>query len=68
MVNVVQNLIDMVNLFGDVVANGPIEALLLLAGAVFVAFSSLVMAYLTAGAVVDLLIPDDIGQPPAQRR
>ncbi|PSQ46110.1 hypothetical protein BRD15_10015 [Halobacteriales archaeon SW_6_65_15] len=68
MVNPIQDLIDMANLFGDVASNGPVEAVLLLAGAVFVAFSSLVMAYLTAGAVVDFLIPESAGRPPARQR
>jgi hypothetical protein len=68
MVNIVQNLIDMVTLFGDVVSNGPIEAVLVLLGALFVGVSSLVMAYLTAGAVVDFLIPENVGQPPARQR
>jgi hypothetical protein len=68
MVNIVQNLIDMVTLFGDVVSNGPIEAVLVLFGALFVGVSSLVMAYLTAGAVVDFLIPENVGRPPAQQR
>ena len=68
MVNPIQELVDAATHFGNVASNGPVEAVLLLAGAVFVGFSSLVMAYLTAGAVVDLLIPENVGQPPAQRR
>ena len=68
MVNPIQDLIDMATLIGDVAANGPISALLVLLGALLVVFSSAVMAYLTAGAVVDLLIPESAGRPPAQRR
>jgi hypothetical protein len=67
MVNPIQDLIDMATLIGDVAANGPISALLVFLGALFVVFSSAVMAYLTAGAVVDLLIPENVGRPPTQR-
>ncbi|WP_134668809.1 hypothetical protein [Halorussus marinus] len=67
MVNLVQNVLDMISLFTDVALNTPVTALLLLVGFVFVAGSSLMLAYLVAGAVVDLLTPESLGRRPPQQ-
>jgi len=51
----IQSIIDAPEYFADVALQGPIEGVLLLFGAVFVAVPSLVLAYLVAGAGVSLV-------------
>jgi hypothetical protein len=67
MASIIQNLVDMVGYFSDAAFAFPTSILLLAMGALLVAGSSLVFAYLTAGAVVDLFIPESAGRPPQQR-
>jgi hypothetical protein len=47
--------------FADVATQGPIEALLVAAGAVLVLGSSAVFGVLTLGALVDFLTPSSTG-------
>lgn len=57
----------MVRLFTDVALGGPISALLVLFGALFVGFAVVFFGYLTLGAFVDALVPSTVGrQPPTQ--
>jgi len=53
-----QSVIDMPGEFADVAAQGPIEAVLVLTGALLVLVPSAVFGYLVLGAVVDLMLPD----------
>ena len=65
MASIIQNLSEMVRLFSEVALADPISAVLLALGAIFVAFSSVVFGLLTAGAVLDAVIPDiSAGKPP----
>lgn len=54
----VDSVLAMPREFGTVVAGGPVEALLVLIGALLVAVSMGVFGYLTLGALVDLVTPD----------
>ena len=67
MASIIQNVLDMIGYIGDAALSFPTSILLVLTGFVLITGSVLVFAYLTAGAVVDLLIPDSLGQPPQQR-
>lgn len=67
MVNIVQDVVDMVGYFGDAATSFPTSILLVLVGGLFILGSSLVMAYLTAGAVVDFILPESLGRRPPQR-
>ena len=67
MAGLLQNVIDMVNLFGDVAATSPLSALLLLVGAILVGFSMLVFGYLSVGGVFSTIVPDSSGRGPRQR-
>jgi hypothetical protein len=67
MVSIIQNVFDLVGYFSGVALSDPLSAFLLLCGALLVGFSSLVMAYLAAGAVIDFLIPESPGRRPPQR-
>lgn len=67
MASIIQNLIDMVGYFTDVALSNPGSAVLLTFGTLFVTVSVAVFGYLTAGAVVDALIPDSAGRAPPQQ-
>ena len=67
MASIIQNFVDMAGYFVDVAFAFPSSILLVAMGFVLITFSSLVMAYLTAGAVVDLLTPESLGRTPQQR-
>lgn len=54
----VESVIKMPGKFVEVAAQGPIEALLVLLGAVFVTVPSLVFGYLALGAGIDFIKPD----------
>ena len=56
--DLIDSIIDMPGEFADVAAQGPVEATLVLFGALFVTAPLAVLAYFTAGAVIDLLLPD----------
>lgn len=67
MVNVIQDVLDMAGYIGDAATAFPTSALLVAVGTLLIAGSSLVLAYLAAGAAVDSLLPESIGRPPQQR-
>ena len=67
MVSIVDNLTEMVSLFSDVATSDPLSAVLLAVGALFVVLPSAALGYLTAGAALDLVIPESIGRSPPQR-
>ncbi|WP_137283987.1 hypothetical protein [Halorussus salinisoli] len=67
MASIIQDVVDMVGYFTDAAFAFPTSILLLAVGFVLVVGSSLVMAYLTAGAVVDLITPESLGRRPQQR-
>lgn len=67
MAGIIQNLVDMVGYFTDAALAFPTSIIMLAMGFVLVTGSVLVFAYLTAGAVVDLFIPESAGRPPRQR-
>ncbi|WP_128477300.1 hypothetical protein [Halorussus pelagicus] len=68
MASIIQNVVDMIGYFTDAALAFPTSIILLAVGFVFVAGSSLALAYLAAGAAIDFIMPDSVGQPPAQRR
>jgi len=53
-----RSVIDMPGEFADVATQGPIEAVLVLTGALLVLVPSAVFGYLVLGAAVDLVVPD----------
>lgn len=67
MASIIQNVIDMAGYFQDAATAFPTSVILLLMGTLLIVGSSLVMAYLTAGAVVDFIIPESLGRRPPQR-
>ncbi|WP_135819938.1 hypothetical protein [Halostella litorea] len=67
MVSIVENLSTMVSLFSDVATSDPLSAALVAVGALFVVAPSAALAYLTAGAVVDLIIPESLGRAPPRQ-
>ncbi|WP_132058003.1 hypothetical protein [Halorussus amylolyticus] len=67
MVNLIQNVLDMISLFTDVALNGPLPAILLAFGTLFVAVSVAAFGYLTLGAVVDFILPESLGRKPPQQ-
>ena len=67
MVSIVQNLTEMVTLFGDVATSDPLSAALLAVGALFVVAPSAALGYLAAGAAVDLVKPESLGRSPPQQ-
>ncbi|PSP57414.1 hypothetical protein BRC82_00215 [Halobacteriales archaeon QS_1_67_19] len=67
MASLIQNVVDLIGYFTEVALSNPLSALLLLCGFVLVAFSSAVFGVLTAGAVVDFILPDSLGRRPPQQ-
>ena len=60
--DLIDSIIDMPGEFADVAAQGPVEGLLVLFGALFVIAPTAYFGYLVTGAVVDLLIPESFGE------
>jgi len=58
----VQSLVDAPGEFADVAAQGPIEAFLVLMGALLVGAPLILFGLLVAGVAADLVIPDSIGE------
>jgi hypothetical protein len=58
----VQSLVDAPGEFADVAAQGPIEAFLVLMGALLVGAPLIVFGLLVAGVAADLVIPDSVGE------
>lgn len=56
----VEDTLEVPGKFADVAAQGPIEAILVAFGALFVLGASAVFGVLTLGAVVDLLTPESM--------
>lgn len=52
-----ESVIEMPGQFADVAAQGPLEGILLLFGALFVVLPSAVLGYLVLGVGADLVIP-----------
>jgi hypothetical protein len=67
MVSIIENVIDMVDLFGNFATFGPLSAVLLAMGALLVVGASAVLGYLAAGAFVDLVSPESLGRSPPQQ-
>ena len=67
MVSIIENLIKMADLFGNVATSGPISAVLVALGALLVIAPSAMLGYLAAGALVEFVIPDSLGQSPPQQ-
>lgn len=57
----IESIMDVPGEFLEVAMQGPIEALLVLIGAVFVILPSALLAYLALGAAVDLVKPGQTG-------
>lgn len=53
----IESIVDMPGEFADVVAQGPVEALLIAFGALFVVVPSAALGYLAFGAGLDLVTP-----------
>lgn len=53
-----ESIIDMPGEIIEVASQGPVEAVLVLLGAVFITVPSIALAYLVLGAGVDLIRPD----------
>ena len=68
MASIIQNVVDMIGYFTDAALAFPTSIILLAVGFIFVTGSSLVLAYLTAGAVIDAIVPESAGKLPAQRQ
>lgn len=60
-VDLVQSVVDMPGKFVEVAMQGPVEATLVLFGAIFIAVPSAVFGYLVLGAAVDLVKPGQTG-------
>ncbi|MFC7081545.1 hypothetical protein [Halorussus caseinilyticus] len=67
MAGIIQNIVDMIGYFADAATAFPTSILLLATGFVLITGSSLVLAYLTAGAAIDLITPESAGRRPQQR-
>ena len=67
MVSIIENIVEMVDLFGNVATSGPLEAVLIAFGALFVIAPSALLGYLAVGGLVDLVIPDSLGRSPPQQ-
>ena len=67
MASIIQNFVDMAGYFIDVAFAFPSSILLVAIGLVLITLPSLFVAYLAAGAAVDLVMPESIGRTPQQR-
>lgn len=67
MASIIQNIVDMIGYFGDAATSFPSSVLLLLIGGALIAFSSLALAYLAAGAAVEYVIPESLGRTPPRQ-
>ncbi|NEU58924.1 hypothetical protein [Halorussus sp. MSC15.2] len=68
MASIIQNVLDMIGYFTDVAFAFPTSILLLTVGFLLVVLPSLVFGYLAAGGIVDYIVPDSVGRPPAHQR
>jgi hypothetical protein len=67
MPSIIQNFVDMAGYLIDAAFAFPSSILLVVAGFALITLPSLLLAYLAAGAAVDLIVPESIGRPPQQR-
>jgi hypothetical protein len=67
MVNPIAELFQLVGYNAEVALNDPIAGLLILISNVILAFTFLVFFGLTAGAVLDSVIPESLGRSPPPR-
>lgn len=58
--DLVQSIIDMPGEFAGVMAQGPVEALLVVMGAVLVTVPAAFFAVLVAGAAIEFVVPDSV--------
>lgn len=68
MVDLIGNVQQMLTEFTNIALGDPLSALLLAIGSLIFAYSFLGIAYLSAGAVVDLVTPDASREPPLKAR
>jgi hypothetical protein len=68
MVDPIADLAEAASQFTDVALSDPLSAILLAFGGLFLGISSLAVAYLGLGAVVDLVTPDVSREPPLRAR
>jgi hypothetical protein len=61
------NAAELVRLLSDVAVANPISAVLVALGVILFAFSFGLFGYLTAGAFLSTIIPENIGRTPSQR-
>ena len=59
--DLIQSIIDMPGEFADIALQGPVEALLVLTGAVLVGAPLALFTYLLVGAAVELVLPESFG-------
>jgi len=57
----IQSVIDMPGEFADVALQGPVEAILVLSGAILVGLPLALFTYLLVGAAVELVLPESFG-------
>jgi len=67
MVWILDNIVKLGELFGDVATSDPISGVLLALGAVLTAFASVAFGYLSARGLADAIIPSQLGRAPPQR-
>lgn len=58
MVDIIGNVVELVTQIAGIAASDPLSGILVLFGALFMGVSMLAFAYLTLGAVVDLVTPE----------
>jgi hypothetical protein len=57
----IQSIIDMPGEFADVALQGPVEAILVLSGAILVGLPLALFTYLLVGAAAELVLPESFG-------
>lgn len=60
-VELVESIVDMPGAFWEVITQGPVEAVLVLIGALLIGLPSAFLAYLALGAGIDLVKPGQTG-------
>jgi len=57
----IESIVDMPGEFADVAAQGPIEGLLVLIGAILVIAPTAYFGYLSTGAILSVFLPESFG-------
>lgn len=60
--DLIDSIVEMPGEFADVAAQGPVEGVLVLFGALFVTLPVLYFAYLVVGVLVELITPESFGE------